>query len=335
MRIAPTIASLALAALLLSPLSSSAQSFGGITSSGSPFDISVSPQFPSPHESATLSFTSATINLADATLKINVDGKDFYAGNVRPVAIPLGGAGNVASVIVTVTSNGTSESRTVQVQPEDVTLVAEPVASAPPLYPGKPEVPIQGDVRVVAMADLRNAAGGRISPSSCSYTWTVDEERVDEASGIGKDSILVASPLQYRARNVSVTVESQDGSLVGGATISIIPEESTMRIYRDDPLLGILFDHALSGSYAIQGSEDTLYAAPFSLPTTGGLPTIQWSLNGAAAQTGPTITLRPSGEGQGGAALAVTASVSSLLQATANLSLSFNTSQGGFNLFGL
>ena len=59
-----------------------------------------------------------------------------------------------------------------------------------------------------------------------------------------------------------------------------------MRLYESDPLLGIRFSRALSVAYAISGAEATLYAAPFSLPTTGSAPLLQWFLNGAPAQTG-------------------------------------------------
>ena len=335
MRVTFFTASLALAALAFSPVTVSAQSFGGIGGSGEPFDVSVDPQFPLPYASATLSFTSATINLPNATLKVGVNGKDIYTGNVRPVSVPLGRAGSVASVLATITLNGDVASRTVSIQPQGVTLIAEPAASAPPLYQGRPAVPIGGNVRVVAAADLRDAAGARLDPSVCSYAWTIDGARIDAASGIGKNTIIVAAPFQYRSRSVSVTVSNRDGSLRGGATVSLVPEQPVMRIYRYDPLLGILFDHALSGSYAIQGAEDTLYAAPFFLPTTSALPMIRWSLNKTVEQTGKTITLRPSGEGQGSTLLSAVASVSSTLKTSADLSISFGTRPGGLNLFGL
>jgi hypothetical protein len=127
---------------------------------------------------------------------------------------------------------------------------------------------------------------------------------------------------------------SQDGSLVGGASLSLTPQEPSVRIYENDPLLGLRFDRTLTSAYTIGGTEATLFAAPFSLPITNGSPLVQWFLNGNRAQTGNLITLRPSGSGEGTAALSLTASAAGDGMATAALSLSFGASSST-NFFGL
>lgn len=299
------------------------------------FSISLSPQYPAPNSKATLSIVSSTIDLAGATMTISVAGQELYRGNVQPTAIQLGKTGSITTVAVTIASVGTNHRQTLSIQPQDVVLIAEPISSAPPLYPGKPLVPIEGDVRVVAIANLRDAKGKMPDPSSYSYSWTVDGAQIARASGIGKETIIVASPLQYRSRSVSVSVASPDGSLVGGATLSLSPSEPSLRIYENDPLLGIRFGRALSGDYTIGGAEDTLYAAPFSLPITGGAPLLEWFLNGSEAQTGASITLRPTGSGQGSASLSLVASAGESAQATTILSLLFGAESGGFSFFGL
>ncbi len=220
------------------------------------------------------------------------------------------------------------------IQPQDVSLIAEPVASAPVLYPGKPLVPLEGTARIVAVASFKDAGGKTLDPATLSYAWTVDGAQIANASGIGKEAIIVASPLQYRERSVSVAVQSQAGNLVGGASLSLAASSPSVRIYVNDPLLGILYDHALFGTYAVSGTETDLYAAPFSLPLSGGAPVLHWFLNGAAAQSGNAITLRPSGTGQGSASLSLTASAGTMTQATANLSLSFGAAPSS-NFFGL
>ncbi|MDP2655231.1 MAG: hypothetical protein Q8P17_01585 [bacterium] len=318
---------------LLLPLAASAQSLGDLGGTDS-FTVSVTPQYPTPYSSATLSFLSISLDLANATLSLSVGGKNIYKGAVRPVAVPLGKAGSVTNVAATISSGGANYSQSLSLQPQDVALVVEPISSAPPLYPGKPLVPLEGDVRVVAVANLKSSGGKSLDPSVLSYTWTVDNTRIANSSGIGKMAIIVASPLQYRARDVSVAVTSQDGSLVGGALLSLSPIEPSVRIYENDPLLGILYDHVLSDSYSITGTESTLFAAPFSLPTTIGAPFVQWFLNGSVAQTGNSITLRPTGSGQGNASLSLTASAGNNTTATANLSLIFGATSNS-NFFGL
>lgn len=324
--------SVLIAAFALLPFAASAQfinSFGNT----SPFTLSIDPQYPAPFTQATISVQSDSLDLANAAMTISLAGKNIYQGNVKPTAFTLGKAGSIAKVNVTLTVNGASYTQSVTIQPQDVALVAEPISSVPPLYPGKSLVPLEGDTRVVAVASFRTAGGFTVNPSALSYSWTVDDTRIASASGIGKSAVIVASPIQYRVRTVSVAITSQDGSLVGGGSLSLSPQTSSVRIYESDPLLGIRFERALTGTHSITGAESTLYAAPFSLPLKNGAPLIQWFLNGSSAQTGSSITLRPTGSGQGSSSLSLTASAASQT-AAASLPIIFGDVPGS-NFFGL
>jgi hypothetical protein len=321
----------ALAGVVLgAPLGAFAQSLG----STAPLSLTVTPTYPAPYSQATITPLSATVDLASATFVVTVNGTKVYSGNAQPVAITLGSAGSIANVDATLTSAGTSYDQSVSIQPEDVTIVAEPLSSAPPLYAGKPLVPLGGNVRVVAIANIRGTGGKQIDPTTLSYAWTVDGAELTSISGIGKSVMIVAAPLQYRERTVSVMVSSPDGSLVGGDSLSLAPQEPVVRIYQNDPLLGILFDRALTGSQSISGSELALYGAPYSFSLANGAPILQWFLNGATAQTGSSITLRPTGQGAGTASVSLTGSTGTTAQASENLSLSFGAG-ASTNLFGL
>ncbi|MHB8710296.1 MAG: hypothetical protein ACYC6X_01945 [Minisyncoccota bacterium] len=299
-----------------------------------PFTLSLEPQYPAPYSQVTVTPLSDSLNLTNATVTVSINGKETYRGNAQPMTVTVGKAGSITSVVVKVSSGGSVYTKTLSIQPQDVALVIEPISSAPLLYPGKPAVPLEGSTRVVAVANLKGTSGVNLSPNTLSYAWTVDGAQVGSASGIGKEAIIVASPLQYRQRTVSVVVTSPGGSLVGGASFSLSPVEPSLQMYENDPLLGILYDHALSGGYTIAGAESTLYAAAFSFPTASGAPALQWFLNGDTAQTGNSITLRPTGSGQGTASLSLVASTNGYTMATANLSLSFGASTNS-NLFGL
>ncbi len=319
---------------LLLPVAALAQSLGDFATAASSFTVSIDPQYPAPYGTATLSFLSSSLDLTNATLAVSANGKSIYRGSVQPVAVALGRAGSATTVLASVTSGGDSFSQTLSIRPQDVALIAEPVSSAPLLYRGKSSIPLDGNVRVVAVANLKSASGSALNPNSLSYAWTVDGAEIANVSGIGKSAIMVASPLQYRARDVSVTVMSTDGRYVGGASLSLTAREPSVRLYENDPLLGIRFDRALSGAYSITGAESAFYAAAFSLPTTQGTPLFQWFLDGGAVQTGNAITLRPSGSGQGRALLSLVVSSGDYAKATAALSLSFGEATG-FNFFGL
>ncbi len=316
--------------MLVAPMMVSAQSM----TSTDPFSLTITPQYPVPNSQVTLTALSASINLANATMDVSANGTSIYKGSVRAVDVPILGAGVLINIRVVITSNGASVSQTVSIRPQELVLITEPLATAPVLYLGKALPPLGGSVRIVAMAGFKNGSGATLNPTQLSYAWRVDDALQANMSGIGKSAIIVATPLQYRNRSVSVVVQSQDGSFITGTSLSLAPHEPTVRIYENDPLFGIRFDRALSSSYAITDAESSLYAGLYSFPTGAGTPAINWYLNGALAQSGTTITLRPTGSGKGSASLSLVVAIGDLVSATQSLQISFGAKPTS-NFFGL
>lgn len=322
--------------VLIIPFTVSAQSIqpqGTRLGSVSPFTISVSPQYPKPFGQMTLSFLSDTLNMANANLKIYVNSKQIYKGSVKPIQVSIGSTGKPILILATIHSNGLLYKKSILVQPEDVSIILEPQSLVPPLYKGGAITPLEGNVRIVAMANLRKTNGTKLNPKTLSYSWTVDGVRIENSSGIGRDAILVASPLQYRNRSVSVTVQSQDGTLIGGDSSVFYANKPIVRIYKKDPLLGIRFNQAISRTFTVGNTESSLYAVPFYMPliTT---PVIEWFLNGSKAQKGNTITLRPTKTSKGFASLSLTSSTATYVSTSVNLELNFGYKQKN-NFFGL
>jgi len=312
------------------PALASAQIFDAAT----PFTLSVAPENPVPYGKVTVTPVPNQIDIANATMTVTVGGKNVASGNAGPAALSLDAPGVPVIVVVRLTSAGSTYTQQVTITPQGVVLVAEPLSSAPPLYPGKSLVPIGGSVRVVAVADMRTASGKRFDPDTLSYAWTVDDVDFPSASGIGRKTAIIDSPLLYRSQSVVVTVVSQDGRQAGGASIDLAAADPSVRIYERDPLLGIRFDRALTSPYTLRGAEVTLYAGLFSFPTALRAPSLQWFVNGILAQTANFITLRPTGQGVGSASLLVNGASGSEAVASSNLTVSFGSASGG-NLFGL
>ncbi len=300
-----------------------------------PLSFSVNPTLPAPYGAAVITTTSTVLDLSVSTMVASVNGVKTYEGNVQPFSVTLGAPGAKTNVSVVVTSGAKKYTQSLSFLAGDVALVVEPRSSAPPLYPGKPLVPSSGSVRVVAVTDFRTAAGVSIAPSSLSYTWTIDDAVFQNSSGLGKDSVVATVPLQYRSRAVSVVVKTADGTQVGGKTVRISGNAPSVRMYENDPLLGTRFERALSGTFSLAGSEVSFFGVPYSFGSEGGPPSMSWLLNGSAAQSGHTLTLRPQGAGQGTASVSFSASKAATSEnATAGLIISFGKSSGG-GLFGL
>lgn len=294
--------------------------------------LDVSPQYPAPYQTVTITPQSSSIDLSGSSLTYSVNGKVVQQGSGQQSAnISLGGPGSATTVTVTATYNGTPYSASVTLRPADVALILEPVSTTHPFYEGGALVGDQGNIRVIAMPDLRTSSGAQIPPSSLEYVWKNGDQVLESASGIGKSVLTASAPVKYRDSTVTVTVSTPDQSVVGQAAVLISPTDPVVRIYENDPLLGPRYETALPGSVTLTQNEDTYRAVPYYFTT---VPTLTWSLNGAASQTGQDITVRPAGGGGGTALLGVSASTGSLGQsASANLSVSFGQSSGG--LFGL
>lgn len=329
MRRAGLAASAATLVLLAAPLPAAALDLG---TTGAPFTVSADPAAPAPYGQVTLTPAPGDIDIAGTAMTVSINGAQVYSGNTQPVAIRMGAAGKTETVTVSIKAGGGTYKQVLTLTPQGVALVAEPLSSAPPLYPGKPLPPLGGSVRVVAVADLRTAGGAQLDPATLSYDWTVDGTEDIAGSGVGKRAVIVGSPLEYRTRTVSVTVTSPSGAQVASGSLTIAPAEPTMRIYERDPLLGIRFERALGGTFALAGSEASLYAAPYSFPTALGAPALTWYVGGNPAQAGNLVTLRPTGSGSGTASVSVTGASSGSIEApaaSAQLTVSFGAAASG------
>ncbi|HVX90111.1 MAG TPA: hypothetical protein VHC20_00420 [Candidatus Paceibacterota bacterium] len=299
-----------------------------------PLTILLSPQYPAPYQTVTVTPQSTLIDLARATVTISVDGKVVaQSTGGGSASFTAGGAGSSNTITVSANSPEGSYQTTATVHPTNVALIEEPVSTTHPFYEGAAQVAIQGEVRFVAMADLRTSANGApLDPAKLVYSWHVDSQALESNSGIGKSSVSVVAPMQYRDETVSVTVSTQDGSITGSASATLAPTDPTILFYRDGPLIGPNFDTAIGDFYSLVGDEDSFRAVGYSFST---FPTINWSVNGTPSVSQPTITLRPTGTGAGSATVSATASFpGSYVSASREMTVQFGQSTS-HSIFGL
>jgi hypothetical protein len=180
-------------------------------------------------------------------------------------------------------------------------------------------------VRVVAMADLRSAPGTRIAPERLSYTWKLGNRVLAEQSGIGRSVLTAEAAPRYRDAEVSVTVATTDGAIRGGATATIAATSPELIVYREDPLLGPDFAHALT-SFVMSGDEETFLAVPFHFATA---PAVAWTLNGNAAGGDERLTVRSESGQRGTARIGATATDPSGESAKASFTIDFGRERSG------
>jgi hypothetical protein len=308
--------------------------YAQFTPGADPLTVVMSPQYPRPYQSFTVAPRSTLIDLSGSTVRVSVNGTAVYEGSgTQAATVRAGGLGERTTVVVTVTdAAGRTYTENLVIRPAEVSLVLEPASTMHPFYDGGGLVASEGRVRLVAVADMRTAPGTRIPASSLVYTWRLGERILTDASGIGKSVLTAEAPVRYRNADITVTVTSQDQSLVGEARTRVSPVDPVVRVYRNDPLLGPLFNQALPSRYTLPDTEGTFRAVGyfFAVP-----PTLAWSVNGKAGGADKDLTVRATGNGQGTARLSVSATeTESLRTADTEFTVLFGQ-ESGFGFFGL
>lgn len=299
-----------------------------------PLTLVVSPQYPRPYQTVTIAPRSTLIDLSASTVRVSVNGSNVYEGSgTQATTVRTGALGERTTVVVTATDpQGSVYTKQVVLRPAEVSLVLESGLPGHPFYHGGGLVASEDRVRLVALADLRSAPSTRLSNTGLVYTWKVGNRILTDSSGIGRSTLIATAPVRHRNADISVTVTSPDGALVGEARTVISPVDPVTRIYRNDPLLGPNFDVALTDRFSMPDTEATFRAIGyfFAVP-----PVFSWTVNNATSGTDKDITVRATGSGQGTARLGLTAIESaSRRSAESRVTIDFGSSNG-FGFFGL
>lgn len=299
-----------------------------------PLSVSVSPEYPRPYQSFTVAPASTLIDLSASRVRITANGVNVYEGSgTQAATVRAGGLGERTTIVVSVTdAAGRVYTKQAVIRPAEVSLVLEPESTAHPFYRGGGLVASEGRVRLIALADFRTAPGARISSENLVYTWRLGSQVLTDASGIGRSSLVATAPVRYRNADITVTVTTQDQSLVGQARTTVSAVDPIARIYANDPLLGPNFDTALTNRFSMTDTEATFRAVGYFFKVP---PTFAWTVNTATGGTDRDVTVRATGSGQGSARLGVTATEpDTRRKAESGLSVDFGASTG-FGFFGL
>ncbi|MEK7100865.1 MAG: hypothetical protein AAB921_02085, partial [Patescibacteria group bacterium] len=93
-----------------------------------PINSILTPMYPRPYQTATISPRSSLIDLSASTVVISVNGTIVQRGSgTQSAAVRIGGPGELTSIMVSVTApGGKVYTDTILVRPADVALVVEP-----------------------------------------------------------------------------------------------------------------------------------------------------------------------------------------------------------------
>ncbi len=223
-------------------------------------NITTSPKTPGANETVTVRIESYAVNLNTANLVWYVNKVPVKEGIAeKEITLRTGDFGTKTTVdIVIFTADGVKLNKQLIIAPAEVDLLWEAQTYTPPFYKGKALASYKSLVRVTAIPRFNALTS---NPKEFYYKWTYNRiQNVGEA--LGKDSVVI--PMGYADSPVPVSVDvSLPGTdWKGIKNSSIEGTEAKLVFYHQAPLLGVEFNHALTGTQTKE-TEFTIYAVPY------------------------------------------------------------------------
>ena len=231
-------------------------------SNGSIISVEVAPSLPGPYEEISLRITSTQIDLNRATISWYLDG-ELRLSDIGKTSVQLktGPVGHTQRIRVVVDVAGSNQiTRSLIVRPTDVEIVWKSHSYTPPFYRGKALSPSSGLVILTALPELKDQRGNRLDPRKLVYTWSERGVVLGNASGFGKQSIVLSNgTVAQRPLVVSVIVSSFDSTIQAQETIRVPVQDTHIVFYEKKPLEGIRYESAIVDTLDIFEDENALY----------------------------------------------------------------------------
>jgi hypothetical protein len=271
--------------------------------------IKTVPEKPQPNESVTVTVESYTSNINKAYIAWSINGvvKEEGPGKTSFV-FSTGKSGTVQTVNVTITTEDLRViSRSFTFAPAKVGLVVEADTYTPAFYKGKALFTPEASLKVVAFPEFVTDNGYKIPADNLVYTWRVDGEVIQSASGYGKAAFNFEGNLIPRPFTVSVEVTAYNSPLTAVQVIQVRPVEPEILVYEDNLLYGAQRDVAFTSGIYLYGKETLLRAEPYyisaNVADSADLSYV-WMLNGetVSSLTRPNVLGLENRTGQSGVA---------------------------------
>lgn len=227
--------------------------------------VTQNPERPRAYETVSIAIESYLLDLNSATISWSVDGKLLEKGTGnKTFKVKLGAVGTLTTINLSIQARtGESIEKTFRLRPAEIDILWEAETYTPPFYKGKAIFSNQSRVRIIAVPNFKTVGGKSIPAGNLIYKWEQDNEGRADVSGFGRSTFLATGPLLPRPTTISVEATTQDGELVAKTYLTLKSIPPTILFYENNPLYGIMYHRALSGSFTLPGTEITLAAEPY------------------------------------------------------------------------
>lgn len=251
------------------------------------------PSIPKAGERVSIRLTSYLSDLNKANIAWSIDGKIIttqQGATLFEFTAPQSGRTSTITVRIEKDGGGVV-SKTFVISPADVDLIYEAQTYAHPFFKGKKRYTSEAVVDFIAIPNFTNSNGTQISATGLVYTWKINGTVQQASSGYGRNILTLKGSLIERPAQVTVEVSAPNSSLKATQSISITSTRPEAVLYENNPLLGIVYEKAIQGTFFLERPQVDFEAVPyfFSAEYKDELALqYQWSINGTRIQSKPT-----------------------------------------------
>lgn len=255
-------------------------------------NVDLIPSNPGTNQTVKVYLTSYVLSIDSAKITWVVNGVNKKSGRgEKSFSFTTGNSGETTTLEIIVEGvEGDVVKRTITIKPADVDIVWESDGYVPPFYKGKSDYGHLNTLTLIALPHFVDLRGQEISPKNLIYKWTKNSEVLDWASGYGKDSFKLVTPIISRSAEIEVEVSSPTTGAMGRARINAVPKKPEILLYKKDPRYGIEFQRALKDIVELNDSKEIMVlSAPYKYedPKMGNL-VYTWEINGISIGNNPS-----------------------------------------------
>lgn len=248
--------------------------------------VDIVPLNPNPGENTIINLSSYATNLDGVSISWFVNGKKISSAiGMKSFSLNAPSVGSETTVRAVVSIPDGDIEKKVVIRPSVMSILWQATDSyVPPFYRGKALPISESNIKVVALPEVKSG-NTLVSTSNMLYDWKKNYTNDASASGYGKNSYTFVNDYLENLDNVSVTASTLDGKYSSQANVNISVFSPQISFYKNDSLLGILWDNALQDGHKIQeGDGETLVAEPYFIsPKEIRSPSLVWNwfINGS------------------------------------------------------
>ena len=222
------------------------------------------PEIPKPNELVSFRITSYMSDLNKAKITWTQDGVVLLS-QVGAVTnqIQAPESGKSSTIIITITKEtGGIVTKKIVLNPADVDLIYEADTYTHPFFKGKRLFTSESVIRFIANPNFV-LSGKQIPASNLVYTWKINGTVDQVSSGYGRNIFTTKGMLIERPLEVEVQVSAINSTLVASQSIKVRSQAGEVVLYENNPLLGIVYEKAISGNFLLERSQVDFEAVPY------------------------------------------------------------------------